>query len=53
MALNGKCIYMQRYAICMTGLIPPILDAMGNIYFAHHFWDPVENRMIEADYCTC
>jgi len=31
----------------------PTLDAVGNIYFAHHFWDPVENRMIEADYYVC
>jgi hypothetical protein len=31
----------------------PTLDNAGNLYFAHHFWDPVEDRMIEADYYVC
>ncbi|HEY70499.1 MAG TPA: hypothetical protein G4O08_07955 [Anaerolineae bacterium] len=31
----------------------PTLDNAGNLYFAHHFWDPVEDRMIEADFYVC
>jgi hypothetical protein len=31
----------------------PTLDAAGNLYFVHHYWDPVENRMIEADFYVC
>jgi hypothetical protein len=31
----------------------PTLDAAGNLYFVHHYWDPFENRMIEADYYVC
>jgi hypothetical protein len=31
----------------------PTLDDAGNLYFAHHFWDPVEDRMIEADFYVC
>lgn len=31
----------------------PTLDAFGNIYFVHHYWDPFENRMIEADFYVC
>jgi hypothetical protein len=31
----------------------PTLDAAGNLYFVHHYWDPIENRMIEADYYVC
>lgn len=31
----------------------PTLDAAGNLYFVHHYWDPFENRMIEADFYVC
>jgi hypothetical protein len=31
----------------------PSLDAAGNLYFAHHRWDEVSQRMSEADIYVC
>ncbi|MEW6742935.1 MAG: hypothetical protein AB1486_09260 [Planctomycetota bacterium] len=31
----------------------PTLDAQGNLYFVHHFWDDAADQMIEADIYVC